>query len=686
MVYPNEEKDVKAQYPTVAAELLSLLRIVFFAAIRTMEFHQMIKNNRTVWMVGLLAVCAAIPGIAQPAGMQMGDGVWLRDAYFGEIETFDSCLAHQPGQGMHHNHVQPVCLRFLLGDNVEIAGTGRTGGIYREKVAPWTHSPILGWSLDGYPIYGPYGYSAPGNPASPVKRMQSGYRLRSITARSSLPDWALGYHPNLPQQLPAAQEGPPLNDRFPLGRYVEDYEFVASAGDLDQFNGRTTVTPDFPNGTYAYFVTLKADGTPAFPYIQGLQYNGTVRPQAGPAGMAAIPTDALDYFNNGTYTGPQNTTDPQLKTLITGNAQTIARALIAWDPSAGPQTTWPGTQPAGARAPGGGVTTPAAADIQRIRTTTSTVYLNSNNLPSYVIGPWFAGSANGGVFMNWAAAVNSLNQIPRVPQLAVTKANTGLGTIGVWVNGVAIFNAADGASYRNAMGDDAGGGLVAANAISRSSASLEGGPVTPGSLVTAFAQFEAKLATGTEASPSPSWPTTLGGATVTVVDSSGAALPAEISFASPKQVNYRVPAAAATGLATVRHTAAGVTVISALNIVAVYPGIFKQNLENLAAAQVARIRDGRTIYEPVTGPITIGPAAEQTTLILYGTGLNSASAVTATIGGAAVPVAYSGPQGTFPGLDQINIPLPADLARRGKVDIVISGAQKPSNPVQVTFQ
>jgi len=126
--------------------------------------------------------------------------------------------------------------------------------------------------------------------------------------------------------------------------------------------------------------------------------------------------------------------------------------------------------------------------------------------------------------------------------------------------------------------------------------------------------------------------------------------------------------------------------MSALNIVPVYPGIFKQNLENLAAAQVARIREGRTLYEPVTGPITIGPAAEQATLILYGTGLSTTSGVTATIGGASVPVAYSGPQGTFPGLDQINIPLPADLARRGKVDIVVSAAQKPSNPVHVTFQ
>jgi len=641
------------------------------------------KNHIRLCLI--LTCLTATACLAQPGNAMVGDGIWLRDAYFGEFESFDPCLAHQPGQGMYHNHVQPVCLRAKLNDNVEVVGTGRTGSTYREKAAPWTHSPILGWSFDGYPIYGPYGYSDSRNPASAVQRMRSGYRLRNMTRRDSLPDWALGYHPNVPQQLPAAQHGPPINEQFPLGRYVEDYEWAAGTGDLDQYNGRTTVTPEFPNGTYAYFITMKDDGTPAFPYIQGLQYNGTVPATGQGMGMAAIPADAQDYFNNGAFTGP-TASDPQLKGLITGNAQTIARALIGWDPSAGPQTTWPGVQPAGARQAMGGVTTPSPGDIQRIRTTNTTLYLNSNNLPSYVIGPWFAGSANGGVFMNFAASIATLSQIPRVPQPAATKANTGLGSIGVWVNGVAIFNAADGASYRNSTGTDLGGGAVAANAISRSSASLEGGPVTPGSLVTAFAQFESKLATGTESAPNANWPVTLAGAAVTVVDSAGVARPAQISYASPRQVNYRVPPETAIGLATVRLTANSVTVMSALNVVPVYPGLFKINLENSAAAQVALFRNGEVIYEPVTGPIAVGPASEQVTLILYGKGFNSATPVTATIGGTAVPVAYAGAQGTFQGLDQINIPLPASLAGAGKVDVIVTAAQKPSNPVNITLQ
>lgn len=614
--------------------------------------------------------------------MQTGDGIWLRDALFGEKDTFDSCLAHQPGQGQYHNHVQPVCLRAQLGDNIDVIATSRTGNTYREKQSGWQHSPILGWALDGHPIYGPYGYSDPKSAASPIKRMKSGYQLRKMTQRDSLPEWALGYHSGVSQQLAAAQQGPPIDERFPLGRYIEDNELVAGLGDLDQFNGRTTVTPEYPNGTYAYFITIKEDGTPAFPYIVGMQYYGTVA-----RGQVTVPAEAQDYFNSGQFNGPRNTADPTLKTWLTDNATTVARAVVGWDPSAGPQTTWPGTQPAGARAAGGGVSSPANADIQRIRTTTSTVYVNSNNLPSYVIGPWFAGGMNGGVFMNFAASINVQFALPRAPQAASgTRTNTGLGAIGIWVNGVAIFNAADGASYRNASGDDAGGGIVQSNALHWSSASLEGGPVTPGALMTAFAQFEGKLATTTEAAATANWPLSLGGATVTIIDAAGASTQAPIAYASQKQLNYRIPETVATGLATVRITAGGVTVPGAIHIVNTYPGLFRANAENAAVAQVARVSGGDVVYELVDGPIAIGTAAEQATLVLYGTGLNGATDVTATVGGIAVPVAYAGPQGTYAGLDQINLSLPQTLTGKGKVDVIVTAAGKPSNPVHITIR
>src|SRR5260370_23770880 len=64
----------------------------------------------------LLSTMGVAVLLAQPPGgpMQTGDGIWLRNAYFGEQETFDSCFGHQPGNGEYHHHVQPLCLRARL--------------------------------------------------------------------------------------------------------------------------------------------------------------------------------------------------------------------------------------------------------------------------------------------------------------------------------------------------------------------------------------------------------------------------------------------------------------------------------------------------------------------------------------------------------------------------------------------
>ena len=46
-------------------------------------------------------------------------------------------------------------------------------------------------------------------------------------------------------------------------------------GDLDRYNGRFCVTPEYPNGVYAYFTTITGtDGHPAFPYFIGPEFYG----------------------------------------------------------------------------------------------------------------------------------------------------------------------------------------------------------------------------------------------------------------------------------------------------------------------------------------------------------------------------------------------------------------------------
>jgi len=112
------------------------------------------------------------------------------------------------------------------------------------------HSPIIGWAYDGNPIYGTYGYEDPEKiqQNTPIKRLKSGYVTKNVVNRPST---------------------------LPIGFFIEDYEFNNS-GDLDEYNGRFCVTPEFPNGTYAYFATKKqnnnGDIIPAFPYFIGNTY------------------------------------------------------------------------------------------------------------------------------------------------------------------------------------------------------------------------------------------------------------------------------------------------------------------------------------------------------------------------------------------------------------------------------
>ena len=183
---------------------------------------------------------------------------------------------------------------------------------------------------------------------------------------------------------------------------------------------------------------------------------------------------------------------------------------------------------------------------------------------------------------------------------------------------------------------------------------------------------------------------------MTIIDAAGVTFTAPIFYASPGQLNYRVPANVATGVATVRVSANGAVIPGGINVVPTYPGLFKVNTDGLAAAQVARVRSGQVVYESVvragTGgafepaPISLANTLENPTLVLYATGLNGATDVTATIGGVTATVDFAGPQGTWAGLEQINLRIPATLAGKGKVEVLVAAGGKKSNPVFVTFQ
>ena len=220
-------------------------------------------------------------------GIGQGDRIWNRDALVNEGRTFDAALAHQQNRGTYHYHVEPIALRYELGDHVDFDAATKT---YRESSsAPAKHSPILGWMQDGYPIYGPYGFSNPTNPASGIRRMISGFVLRdgqngvdnlAVTGRKVLPAWE-AREQNRSIVLQDVETGPNVSESYPLGHSLEDYSYLGDCGkklgkdfDLDELNGRWCVTPEFPHGTFAYFTTIDTDGRPVYPYNMGRRYYG----------------------------------------------------------------------------------------------------------------------------------------------------------------------------------------------------------------------------------------------------------------------------------------------------------------------------------------------------------------------------------------------------------------------------
>ena len=184
-----------------------------------------------------------------------------------ETTTFDSAdgavfTGYNNQYGGEYAHLSnPQRLRYILGDNLT-----EVGGVVSEINDSLEHSPIIGWAFDGNPIYGPYGYDDPTDQTSSITRLQSSYRLRSNLV-----------YDEVTNPYPSRTAGPLLTDEI-AGKFIEDYEYVFSLGDLDQYNGRFCKTPEYPEGRYCYFVTIDntTAGNPVFPYVLGPSFNSVV--------------------------------------------------------------------------------------------------------------------------------------------------------------------------------------------------------------------------------------------------------------------------------------------------------------------------------------------------------------------------------------------------------------------------
>lgn len=134
------------------------------------------------------------------------DSGWQLAALAGPL-GFDSNNAHVQPSGAYHYH-------------------GPISALVTTQETPI----LIGWAGDGFPIYGAFGHADPDDAVSPVVELMSSYRLKT-----------------------GDRQGGPGGPHD--GTYVEDYEYVAGSGDLDECNGRFGVTPEHPDGIYHYVAT-----------------------------------------------------------------------------------------------------------------------------------------------------------------------------------------------------------------------------------------------------------------------------------------------------------------------------------------------------------------------------------------------------------------------------------------------
>lgn len=150
----------------------------------------------------------------------MGTDPWKLEAIGGAfVFGTDESNAHVQPNGQYHYHGVPEA--------------------YVSKLNKGMAMTLVGFAVDGFPIYARYGYTTANDASSPIKLLTTSYR------KEATPD-----------------VGRPSVTIFPMGTFTSDFEYVAGLGDLDECNGRTGVTPEFPKGIYHYLIT------DTFPYIQ----------------------------------------------------------------------------------------------------------------------------------------------------------------------------------------------------------------------------------------------------------------------------------------------------------------------------------------------------------------------------------------------------------------------------------
>lgn len=211
-------------------------------------------RDGVAWNNNTMSLCGGPPGGNPPCpGGPNGNQDWNRDAIPAEMGGFDCNKAH-PAMGNYHHHQNPSAFNLDLIIVSNICETYPADGLY--VIDTESHSPLIGFAYDGFPIYGAYGFANADGTGGIVK-MNSSYELPGATTRLN---------------------GPDVNNTYFEGYFREDYNYVSHPEEfyLDEHNGRFAITPEYPEGIYAYYATVDENHNSAYPYAVGPTFYGNV--------------------------------------------------------------------------------------------------------------------------------------------------------------------------------------------------------------------------------------------------------------------------------------------------------------------------------------------------------------------------------------------------------------------------
>tara|TARA_B100001250_G_scaffold389390_1_gene388450 strand:- start:239 stop:1819 length:1581 start_codon:yes stop_codon:yes gene_type:complete len=282
------------------------------------------RNGRTETPLGAVGMVAngvvifnpsAGLGGNPPAGFNWNAHYEYSPVDFGD----DSCGGHPEQTGQYHYHdthfIECWNNNSIMSTYNDYYGLSQYNGDSLRH--PDGHSKVLGYSFDGFPVYGPYSYVEPFGVSSGIKTMRSSYQLKA-TETAGRP----AYGNSLAN--PSA------------GSFIQDWEYNEGLGDLDYHNGRFCFTPEYPAGTYAYFLSVTEQGDPGYPYMIGVTTrevldqpanNGAQAPAAPPSGGdGEAPPATL-----------QIAAQPQNSTVNSGQTATFTIS-VSISPQDGPKT------------------------------------------------------------------------------------------------------------------------------------------------------------------------------------------------------------------------------------------------------------------------------------------------------------------------------------------------------------